>query len=160
MRAGRVADDVELLARFDTALRPELARLLPEIGGAPPPAAGPTDVRPIFESVAQLADHLANRGPLLIVLEDLHWADEMSVRLLAFVGRRLAAWPALAVVTAREEELADARALQQAFEDLRREGGLATLDLKPLARADTVALVCALARASDEATLGRLSEHA
>jgi hypothetical protein len=31
------------------------------------------------------------------VLEDVHWADEMSLRLLAFVSRRIAAWPVLLV---------------------------------------------------------------
>ena len=37
---------------------------------------------------------LARQQPLVVVLEDLHWADEMSVRLLAFLGRRLRGVPA------------------------------------------------------------------
>src|SRR5713226_1525881 len=141
MRAGRIADDAELLARLDPVLRPELARLLPEIGGGPAPAGGPTDVRLIFESVTHLIGHLAARQPLLVVLEDLHWADEMSARLLAFAGRRLVDRPVIVVVTAREEEMVDAPALRQAMEDLQREGRVTTLALGPLSRADTVALV-------------------
>src|SRR6266446_475329 len=160
LRAGRIADDAELLAHLDTVLRPELARLLPAVGGGPPPASGPTDVRLIFESVTQLIGHLASRHPLLIVLEDLHWADEMSTRLVAFVGRRLVDRPAIVVMTAREEEIVDAPALRQALDDLQREGRLTRLVLRSLSRSDTLALVRAVARSGDEETLGQLGEHA
>jgi DNA-binding SARP family transcriptional activator len=157
MRDGRLTEDADLLARLVPALRPELARLLPEIGGGP--AGGTTDVRPIFESVAQLIGHLVERQPLLVVLEDLHWADEMSARLFEFIGRRLAPRPVIVVVTAREEELADAPVLRQALDDLRREARLTTLTLGPLSRLDTLALVRALARSGDETALRRLGER-
>src|SRR5262249_2462088 len=48
---------------------------------------------------------LAADRPLVLALEDVHWADPMSLRLLAFLGRRAKALPVLIVVTAREEEL-------------------------------------------------------
>ena len=51
--------------------------------------------------MAQAVGHLAERQPLLLVLEDLHWADDMSLRLLAFLSRRGAAWPVLLVATIR-----------------------------------------------------------
>jgi predicted ATPase len=54
------------------------------------------------------------------VLEDLHWADEMSLRRLAFVGRRISAWPVLLVVTARDEDLADATAARRTLDELSR----------------------------------------
>ncbi len=60
---------------------------------------------------------MAADASLLPVLEDFHWADEMSCRLLAFIGRRLSDWPVLLAATAREEELADAPALQAALLD-------------------------------------------
>ena len=160
LRAGQLADDTELLAALAPTLRPELARLLPEIGGGPAPEAGPTDVRLIFESVTQLIGRLAGRHPLLCVLEDLHWADEMSARLVAFVGRRLVDQAALLVVTIREEEVADAPALRQALDDLRREGRLTTLALGPLSRGDTQSLVRAVGRSGDEAALDRLADQA
>ena len=56
-----------------------------------------------------------------MILEDVHWADEMSIRLLAFVGRRIASCPALVLATLREEEMVDAPALRRALEDLDRE---------------------------------------
>src|SRR5207253_8754754 len=87
LRAGRLADDAGLLSRLAPGLRPELARLLPAIGRGGAPEAAATDVRLIFESVTQLITLLTERQPLLCVLEDRHWVDEMSLRLVAFVGR-------------------------------------------------------------------------
>jgi len=160
LRAGRVADDAELLARLTPAVRAELGRLVPDILGGAPPAAATTDMRLIFESVIELLGHLAGRRPLLWVLEDLHWADEMSARLVAFAGRRLVDQPVLLVVTAREEELADLPTLRQAFADLRREGRLTTLALGPLSREDTQRLVRVIGRSGDEVALGRLADQA
>src|SRR5262249_42653395 len=151
-RRGRIAEDAELLTRLGPTLRPELARLLPEIGGAPAPGAGAAAHPLIFESVTHLLGHLAARQPWLVVLEDLHWADEMSARLLAFAGRRLVDRPAMVVLTAREEEMVDAPALRRVMEDLEREGRMTTLALGPLSRADTVALGRAFARSDDEAS--------
>jgi DNA-binding SARP family transcriptional activator len=156
LRAGHVADDLALLERLGP-LRSELARLLPEIGGGPP--AGATEVGPVFESMTQLIGQLARTGPVLVVLEDLHWADEMSARLLTFVGRRLANWPVLLMATAREDEMARAATLQRAMDDL-GDHGLTTLSLRPLSRPDTHTLVRTLARNADESWLDRVGEHA
>jgi DNA-binding SARP family transcriptional activator len=160
LRAGHVADDAELLARLTPAVRAELARLVPDISGSSSPAAATTDMRLIFESVAELLGHLADRRPLLWVLEDLHWADEISARLVAFAGRRLVDRPILLVVTAREEELGDVPTLRQAFADLRREGRLTTLALGPLSREDTQRLVRAIGRSGDATALDRLADQA
>ncbi|PYM92439.1 MAG: hypothetical protein DME04_15475 [Candidatus Rokuibacteriota bacterium] len=160
MRAGRIAADAELLARLGPTLRPELARLLPEIGDAPAAGSGATDARLVFESVAQLITQLAERRPVLVVLEDLHWADETSARLLAFAGRRLAGSRVVLIATAREEEMVDAPALRRAIDDLQREDRVTTLALRPLSRPDTLALVRAFARLGDEAELERVGERA
>ncbi len=159
LRAGHLADDAELPARLTPAVRAELARLVPDILGGAAPAAATTDMRLIFESVTELLGHLALRQPLLCVLEDLHWADEMSARLVAFAGRRLVDQPLLLVVTAREEELADVPTLRQAFADLRRESRLTTLALGPLSREDTQRLVRAIGRSGDEIALDRLADQ-
>jgi DNA-binding SARP family transcriptional activator len=159
LRAGRVAEDADLLERLGPTLRSGLARLLPEVDGTAP-AGATTEIRQIFESVARLLEQLAGRHPLLVVLEDLHWADEVSARLVAFIGRRLADRPVLMVATAREDELADAPAFRQALDDLRRHGGLTTLTLRPLSRADTLTLVRTVARIGDAAADERLGEHA
>src|SRR5437667_4473760 len=85
----------------------------------------------------------------------------MSLRLLSFLGRRIEPWPVLFVVTAREEELADAPALRHAIDELAREQLFMQLSLGPLSQADTITLVRALARASSsEAAVARLGEQA
>src|ERR1700760_3612291 len=67
---------------------PELARLVPEIGRRLPdlhPAApgDPAIERfRLFEAVATLLGAIADRAPLLLVLDDLHWADQVSLQLL------------------------------------------------------------------------------
>ena len=43
---------------------------------------------------------MAAKAPLVLVLEDLHWADEMSVRLFGFLARRITSWRCLLVGSA------------------------------------------------------------
>jgi pimeloyl-ACP methyl ester carboxylesterase len=142
LRTGRVGEDHEMLDALGPAWRAELARLLPEVmaAGAPPPPAR-VDYRRLFEMLAHVMAHLAARDTLLLVLEDLHWADELTVRLLAFLARRIAGERVLLLVTAREEEVPDAPMLRRTLEDLGRDGLLASLGLGPLSRRDTLALV-------------------
>ncbi len=160
LRAGGVPHDAEALRGLGPVWRTELGRLLPELTGPEVPSgAGAADYRQLFESVGELVGHLAARQPLLLVLEDLHWADETSLRLLAFLARRIRAWPVLVVATAREEELADAPILRRTLEDLAREQHLESLSLSPLSRADTLTLVGALVPMGTEAaTMARVGE--
>jgi DNA-binding SARP family transcriptional activator/tetratricopeptide (TPR) repeat protein len=159
LRAARL--DAETLRTLAPSLRADLARLLPEIGHDPAPSrSDPGDVRPLFESVTQVLGQLAQRSPVLVVLEDLHWADEMTARLLVFASRRLHDRSVMVVFTAREDELTDAPALRQALNDLQRDGGLTTVVLPALSRTDTLRLVHRLARSGDEVTIERLGEHA
>src|SRR5205814_533018 len=81
--------------------------------------------------------------PLALMLEDVHWADDESVRLLSVIMRRLASRPILAVVTAREEELAERPVARDLLRGL---SAPVTLTLGPLSRAEIGALVRAVAR--------------
>jgi predicted ATPase len=155
LRTGRVVEERDILDALEPGWRDELGRLLPEISGqgdrtALPPGteiAGRSGGGPRypFEAISQLLKRLARRQPTVVVLEDAHWADEMSVRLLAFVGRRLHEVPLLVVATIREEELADIGLLRQSLNELDESGKLLQLAVPSLPRADTVALVQALA---------------
>jgi DNA-binding SARP family transcriptional activator len=157
-RAGRLDADHRVLARLHPARRAELARLLPETGT--PDLPSPSDsLLPLFESVSELLQQVAAQQPLVMVLEDMHWADEMSLRLLAFIGRRLPSWPALLIVTAREEDLGDAALPQRTIAELSRIPLATTVRLAPLSRADIGLIVRTLVRAgSDTATLASLEE--
>ena len=139
------------------AWRSELTRLFPELGSHPGGAGSP--VR-LLEAMVAVVDRLAARGPLLLVLDDLHWADEMSIRLVSFLGRRIGRRPVLLVVSAREEDLTEAKTLRQAMEELDREERLVRLVLSSLSHVHTVALVQAfLRRGTAEVSVERVAEE-
>jgi DNA-binding SARP family transcriptional activator len=141
LRAGGVLDREDVLARLMPAWRAELARLFPEL--ARPDdlrAANLEDAMRLFEAVAQLLEHLARVRPVVVVLEDVHWADEMSLRLASVLSRRIAPWPVLIVLTARDEDVAEAPVLR----DLAGMPSLARLRLGPLSHDETTALVRSL----------------
>ena len=63
----------------------ELARLLPELG-EPPSGGDQGEARArLFEQVLVLLEHLAARAPVILAIEDAHWADRSSRDLLAFL---------------------------------------------------------------------------
>ena len=159
LRSG-LALDPGALGGLEPAWRAELARVLPETdarAGRRPAAA---DATRIFQAIERLVERLAARRPLVLVLEDVHCADELTVRLAAHLGRRIDTRPVLLVLTAREEHLADAPLLGVALKELRDHARLVTVSLTGLTRAETTALARSAARAErDQATLARLDEH-
>jgi hypothetical protein len=104
--------DAEALTRIDTA---ELARLLPELAAAGSEVAdagvvnGPSDADAarlrLFDAVARLLERLARQAPTLVVLDDLHWADESSLQLLRFVAAPYRPVPLVIVGAYRHDEL-------------------------------------------------------
>jgi DNA-binding SARP family transcriptional activator len=160
LKFARGAADQAWLAALPPATRRELSRLLPGFSPAEDPGTPSPDYLILFEGVSLLLEHAAGRTPVVLVLEDLHWADEMSLRLLAFIGHRLPAWPLLLVGTAREEDLADAPMLQRTLDELEREPHVDMLALRTLTRDETAVLVRALAPSGrDEAAVARLGEE-
>jgi DNA-binding SARP family transcriptional activator len=132
---------------LEPAAQSLLALLLPELGAAPVVApAVPDHSLALFEAVTSLIARLAADHPLVIALDDLHWADDMTLRLLAFVARRLGAAPVLIVASAREEELAGAPVLEGLLRELDVEQRLVRIPLGRLTRDATRALVRALGR--------------
>jgi DNA-binding SARP family transcriptional activator len=161
LRAGRVLADLEDPSSRVLAWRNELARLFPELAGpgAPPPITPESHVR-LFELVDELVARLASRQPVLLILEDLHWADEMSLRLLSFVGRHATPRSLLVLGTARDEELADAPLLRQILQDPGGRPAVEHLALPALSESSTARLVRRLARAGGSPSyLGRLARE-
>jgi predicted ATPase len=161
LRPDRVARDDDALADLTTHQRSALGRLAPELG--PPDGDTPSaeiDYRHVFEAVLQLAAAIAARRPLVLILEDMQWADDMSLRLFSFIARRThGRVPLLVVLTARQEELDAAPLLPRLLEDLDHELPLLHLALSPLSREETTELVAVLSRARlDRADLARLAE--
>ena len=157
LRASGVTADQDALEALDPAWRRELGRLFPELR-ARDRREGPTSENylRLFEAIVQLVGCLAARGPLLLVLEDLHWADQTSVRLLSFLGRRIAHWPICVAVSAREEDVYAHPLLRPVFDELAREGCLVELPLTPLSRDNTLELVRALAAFAEPGVVAEL----
>jgi DNA-binding SARP family transcriptional activator len=149
-----------IVAALDPGQRTHLRLLLPELGESAAPAGAQDQSQALFETIVQVLVHVAARQPLLVALEDLHWADEMSVRLLGFVVRRLGGWPALVVASVRTEELAGAPVLERLLRDLDVEERLTRIDLARLPREATAELVRRLAVRSPRPALARLTERA
>jgi len=141
LRSGGVIDRIAREADFGGPFRSELARLLPQLapGDGRAGSAGEERLR-LFEALAEVVERIAREAPLLLALEDLHWADELSARLLGFLGHRLAGRRVLVLLTAREEEVAAAPALRQVLAELDREDHIARIGLGPLTREETAAL--------------------
>jgi DNA-binding CsgD family transcriptional regulator/tetratricopeptide (TPR) repeat protein len=108
---------------------------------APPPALTATDGPPgllsPYELWPQVWEFLADRAtihPLVLVLEDLQWSDRVSLEMLCYVGRQLAAHPILIVVTYRDVELTPRHPLYQLLPSLVREAGATRISLRRLGR--------------------------
>jgi DNA-binding SARP family transcriptional activator len=151
LRDGGALPDIARMVDDKRVPRTELARLFPELADTEAPAAVSADRAPLFEAMRQVIARLAP-SRLLLVLEDLHWADEPSLRLLAFVLRRAASGTLLVVLSAREDEMPGATLLRQLLAELEREGRGVRLELSPLSRDATIRLVYSLARSSIEAS--------
>ncbi len=147
-RNGGLIDRITRDPLLGGPFRSELARLLPQLttGKRSVVSAGEERLR-LFEALADIVERLAREAPLLLVLEDLHWADELSARFLAFLSHRLAGWRVLIVLTAREEDVPAAPALRQLLAELDRESHAERIGLGPLSREDTVVLTRHFARA-------------
>ncbi|MFP3966109.1 AAA family ATPase [Actinomadura fulvescens] len=121
-----------------------LARLLPEFGEPADDGTGQFQAR-LFELVLTLLDRLAARGPVVLVIEDAHWADRSSRDLLAFLVRNLGAVAALMiVVTYRSDELHRSHPLRPMLAELDRIDRVARHELGRLSRREVGELMTRL----------------
>jgi ATP/maltotriose-dependent transcriptional regulator MalT len=123
----------------------ELARLLPEFGEPPGTAdAGEARAR-LFEQVLVLLEQLADAGPVVLVIEDAHWADRSTRDLLAFLIRNQRALDGLLIVVIyRSDELHRSHPLRPLLAELDRIGWVSRMELGRLSRQDTGELVTRL----------------
>ena len=153
--AGRCTEDsVVAFAPFTEALRPyatstaeslpewvlvELARLLPELARGAPTEGEPQDARHrLFEAVAATIGHATGRAPVLLIVDDLQWADNATVAMLAHTIRTAASAPLLVAASLRDE--GNDPALNALLGDLGRERRLERVALAGLSTDETGAL--------------------
>ncbi|ANM21029.1 AAA ATPase domain-containing protein (plasmid) [Rhizobium sp. N541] len=105
----------------------ELAWLLPEFGETSERFdAGIARAR-LFEALRRLLEELARDVPLVLVVEDIHWADQATCDLLRFLTARLRKTRLMLIVTYRPEETSGSNALRTTIADLSLSEGAAVL---------------------------------
>src|SRR5207244_3701165 len=109
--------------------------------------------RRLFDAVLYLLLRLSERAPAVIVLEDLHWADEASARLLAFVARRIASARILIIATLREQDIEQGSTLRDDFSELVLSSSASKVELRGLSQAYTFELIRRLAYPKDRAPM-------
>jgi tetratricopeptide (TPR) repeat protein len=98
----------------------------------------------LFENIVAFCQALSNRAPLLLVLEDAHWADSGTLDLLRHLARRTRRQRVLLVATYREVELDEMRPLREVLLDLNRERLATRLKLSRLDSEGTRDMLAAL----------------
>jgi DNA-binding SARP family transcriptional activator len=130
-----------------SALLPELAvyDTLTETHNATISPMSPAQERlHLWEAILALLTALSRETLILLVLDDLHWTDDGSLELLAYLVRHLQDERILLVGTCRDAELTTNTNLRTLINDLRREQSTVTLSLQPLTHSQIGSLVAHL----------------
>ncbi|MCU1426495.1 MAG: hypothetical protein JWL83_495 [Actinomycetia bacterium] len=132
--------DAEVLATFLGPARTDLARLLPELGaqteGDHSEAAATSR---LFELLLGVFERVAADQPLVLIVEDLHWADRSTLDFLTFFVRVLRASRVLVVATYRSDELERQHPLRPLLADLERQRNVERISLERFGREDVAA---------------------
>ncbi|GIF37623.1 helix-turn-helix transcriptional regulator [Actinoplanes xinjiangensis] len=137
----------------------EFARLLPELGPTPEP--GETRRGHLFELVGSLFARLGEERPVVLIVEDLHWADRSTRDLIAFLVRSARVPRLLLIATYRTDELHRGHPLRPFLAELERVRGVQRHDLDRLDRDGTAELLGHLLGAEpDPPTVDAISRRA
>ena len=95
----------------------------------------------LFEAVLTVLDRLSRRHPVILVLEDLHWADRSTRDLLAVLAHRLGTAAVVLVATYRSDDLHRHHPLRPLLAELDRRAGVEHLQLDRFDRAELDSLL-------------------
>jgi ATP/maltotriose-dependent transcriptional regulator MalT len=145
--------DPARLAALEDDVRTELAHVFPSLSSlATTREVALQDERyRSHRAVRELLDRLAAGQPLVLVLDDLHWADAASVELVGALLRRPPARPVCLALAVRPRQVPER--LAAAFERARRAGSLECVDLSPLSVEEARELLGDAVPAGDAAIL-------
>jgi DNA-binding SARP family transcriptional activator len=163
VRGWSTGASLELLRERLGVRAAELAILFPELGpapedlGAPTPRVDDPDARRLrfFDAVGALLAEASADAPLVLVFDDLHWADRPTLQLVRHLVRAPRPRRVLFLGTYRDAELEPAHPLYELMGDVRREGMLRRREVEGLAEEEVAELVEALCAARPEQTFVR-----
>ncbi|MCJ7658486.1 MAG: protein kinase, partial [Anaerolineales bacterium] len=117
-------------------LTPDLRHHYPDIQ-ANPKLDPETEQQRLFENMVVFCNAIAKESPLLLVVDDAHWADSGTLAMLHHLIRRTQNLPLMILVTYREIELKEARPFNEMLLELNRQRKGTRLKLKRLDREQT-----------------------
>lgn len=131
----------------------ELAQLFPQMGR--PSAIGTDETQAklrLFESMLLLLRDAARQRALLVIVEDIQWADPTTRELLDYATRRLRSTNVLVVATYRSDEMHRKHALLPTIQGWRRTGQAQLIELEALDQRAVADMVCAIFEESSVTT--------
>ena len=139
--------DPELLRAWIGPGAADIAQIVPELRERLPDLASPPSLEPaqarfrFFDSTTAFLLRAAADQPLLLVLDDLHWADEPSLLLLQFLAHELGSAHVLTLGTYRDTDVAPGHALTRALADLARCEGTEHVPVRGLTEGEVARLL-------------------
>jgi class 3 adenylate cyclase len=119
-------------------LLPHLRRRMPE---SPAPTGAEHERYRMFAAVPEFLRLIADGGPVVIVLEDLHWADSPTIQLLRHLVAEVTDVPLVLIGTYRDTDVAASHPLSDALIEWRRAGVSDVIELAGLSESDITAFV-------------------
>jgi class 3 adenylate cyclase/tetratricopeptide (TPR) repeat protein len=116
----------------------ELARLVPDVADHVRELKAPTSSDPeteryqLFNAYVEMLADVATDAPVLLVLDDIHWATRPTLQLLRHIVRSRLAAPVMLVATYRETDVDDDHPLAEALADLHRSDSVDRVDVPGL----------------------------
>ncbi len=162
MLTRMLAEEGEALAGL-VAANPGIGRLLPTLSGEEVGEAvrvGGADQGSVFEGVHSGLEQLSRLGPLLVVVEDVHWSDQSSRELLTLLLTRGFTGPVALVVSLRSDDLHRRHPLRTSLTLWSRLPRVTRIDLGPLEPGPMRALVRGVDAGIDARSLASVVERA
>ena len=129
----------------------ELTRILPDLSARVPGLAAPVQTDPeterhrLFEAVSDFLAAMSHTDPVILVLDDIHWADKPSLLMLRHILRSGSPMRLFVLATYRDTDLDRTHPLSDVLADLRRQAGVDRVDLGGLGPAEVTSFMEAAA---------------
>ncbi len=135
-----------------TLLLPELRRRFPDI---PPPEEVPPEQqqRYLFNAMLELTERLGSAVPLVVLLDDMQWADESTTLLLEYLAPHLPRLPVIYIVTYRDVAADIGEPFQRALSRLSRLDSVSRIALRDLGQDEVATLLASLGGANPPASI-------
>lgn len=144
---GRLAAESPQLAAALLDSHPAVRRLMPAIRLASEgdnPLDRPVERGDLLEAVHAALEHLARSSPLLVMVEDVHWADQSTREMLTFLFSRVFSQPVSIIATYRSDDLHRRHPLRTSAAEWSRLPGVSRVQLNPLPDSDVRRLVTSI----------------